>query len=190
MPYLDLLKNHIDITHLPFSDRDSRLLVFQTPGQSRLYVKLADRLTGIEPGIESYRTRPPFIKDVCLVDGYGVPLAFQVASTPYQLTFHTRLGDFALAFQDQRTLSWRIPPGVRAGLSFHVSPQYWAQTLDGGTFKSVRNVTYHANGKIVHNQITPEEGGYKVVFIVEARRDSTITLSVYPELSQSGDFLP
>ncbi len=60
MPYLELLKNHIDITQIPFSDRDSRLLIFQMPGQSRLYVKLADRLTGIEPGIESYLTRPPF----------------------------------------------------------------------------------------------------------------------------------
>ncbi len=58
MPYLELLKNHIDITRLPFSDRDSRLLVFQTPGQSRLYVKVADRMTGIEPGIESYLKCP------------------------------------------------------------------------------------------------------------------------------------
>lgn len=38
-PYLNLLRNHIDITHVPFSDRGSRLLVFQEPGQSWLLVK-------------------------------------------------------------------------------------------------------------------------------------------------------
>jgi len=157
VPYLELLKNHIDITRLPFSDRDSRLLIFQTPGQSRLYVKVADRMTGIEPGIESYLKRPPLINDISLVDGHREPLDFEVSSTPYQLTFHTRAGDFALAFQDLQTLSWRIPPGVKAGLRFHVSPQYWRQTQAGGTFKSIRNVTYYANGQVVHNQITPIE---------------------------------
>jgi putative isomerase len=190
LPYLELLKDRIDITRLPFSDRDSRLLIFQTSGQSRLYVKVADRMTGIEPGIESYLTRPPLINDLCLVDGRGTPLEFEVSSTPYQLAFHTRLGDFGLAFQDIQTLSWLIPPGARAGLRFHVSPQYWQQTQAGGTFKSIRNVTYYANGQIVHNQITPEEGGYTVLFIVQQAADSTITFTVYPEHGHSDEFLP
>jgi putative isomerase len=75
-PYLSLLRNHIDITHVPFSDRGSRLLVFQERGQSRLLVKLAERLTGLQPDIEAYLCRPPFIRDLCLVDEEGEPLNF------------------------------------------------------------------------------------------------------------------
>jgi len=58
-PHLDLLRNHIDITRVPFSDRGSRLLVFKYPNTDRLYVKLAERLTAIQPGLETYRFRPP-----------------------------------------------------------------------------------------------------------------------------------
>lgn len=190
MPYLDLLKNHIDISKLPFSDRGSRLLVFQAPGQSRLYVKLAERLTGLESDLEAYLKRPPFIKDICLVDGQNKPLEFTVMATPYQLTFHTGLGDFGLVFQDRRTLSWKIPPRVNAGLRFHVLPQYWQKTEEGGTFKSIRNVTYTTNGKVVHNQIVPEDGGYMVDFIVHDKDDCTIALTIYPEHGQSGEFQP
>jgi len=42
--YLSLLRNHIDVTHVPFSDRGSRLLVFQKPHHPRadLSVQLFD----------------------------------------------------------------------------------------------------------------------------------------------------
>jgi putative isomerase len=190
LPYLDLLTNHIDIAKLPFSDRGSRLLIFQTPGQNRLYLKLAERLTEMEPGFEAYLNRPPFIKEICLVDEQSTPLDFTITATPYLLTFHTRVGDFGLAFQDRRTLSWSIPPHVKAGLHFHVSPQHWQKTTDGGTFQSVRNVTYQSNGKIVHNQITPKTGGYTVKLIVQAEQDCTIALTIYPEHGQSSEFQP
>jgi putative isomerase len=190
VPYLDLLKNHIDIAKLPFSDRGSRLLIFQTPGQSRLYLKLAERLTEIEPGFEAYLNRAPFIKEICFVDEQGIPLDFTVTTTPYLLTFHTKVGDFGLAFQDSRTLSWKVPSRVKAGLYFHVSPQHWQKTLDGGIFQSIRNVIYHSNGGIVDNQITPKTGGYTVKFIVQAEEDCTISLAIYPEHDQLSEFLP
>ena len=190
MPYLELLENQIDITKLPFSDRGSRLMVFQIPGQSHLYVKLAERLTGIEPGPESYLKRPPFIQNIIFIDGDGEPLDFTVTTTPYMLTFHTQIGDFGLVFQDRRTLSLKVPPNVKAGMRFHVSPQHWQKTSDGGTFKSVRNVTYQTNGKIAYNRISPKNGGYNVKFIVEADEDCTMALTIYPEIGQSGEFMP
>jgi putative isomerase len=190
LPYLDLLKNHIDITKVPFSDRGSRLLIFQTPEHNSLYLKLAERLTGIEPGLESYLNRPPLIRDIYLIDENGSPLEFTITSTPYLLTFRTRIGDFGLTFQDKRTLSWHIPPTVKAGLCFHVSPQHWQKKEDGGSFKSIRNVGYQTNGQIEHNQIIPEDGGYTVKFIVLDDQDCTIMLTIYPELVQGSEFMP
>ncbi len=55
--YNELLKNHIDLTHVPFSDRGSRLLVFKTPEHDTLYIKLAERLTSLQPGLDTYRYR-------------------------------------------------------------------------------------------------------------------------------------
>ena len=184
MPYFDLLTNLIDIAQTPFSDRGSRLLVFKYINKSRLYVKLAERLTSIEPNIEAYLQRPAFITDICLVDGAGSPLEFELATKPDIISFHTKLGEFNLVFQDIRTLSWHIPPETEAGLRFHVSPQYWKRIENGGTFKAVRNVSYFTNGNIKRNKISPRQGGYTVELIVEGGQDTTITITVFPEHSQ------
>ena len=190
MPYIELLKNHIDITHIPFSDRGSRLLVFKSKNKSRLYVKLAERLTGIEPNIEAYLQRPPFITDISLIDEHGTPLDFELTTTPWCLTFQTKIGEFALVFQDRRTLAWRTPPSSTAGLRFHVSPQYWHKNDIGGTFKAIRNVTYHTNGEIQRNKIKPRQGGYTVELIIQNENDGTITITIYPEHGQFGEFQP
>ncbi len=64
LPNLRILRKHIDITKVPFSDRGSRLLVFQMVGAPRLNVKLAERLTSINPNIEAYLSQPPFIDNL------------------------------------------------------------------------------------------------------------------------------
>ncbi len=132
-PNLSLLRNQFDITQVPFSDRGSRLLVYQEPQHSRLFVKLAERLVGLEPGLEAYLRRPPFIRNLCLIDEAGQPLDLQVETNPHVLHFSTRLGDFGLVFQDKHTLAFGLPPHVTAGLRFHVSPQFCRETESGGT---------------------------------------------------------
>ncbi|NLG72889.1 MAG: hypothetical protein GX495_12730 [Chloroflexi bacterium] len=184
-PSLDLLHNHIDITHIPFSDRGSRLLVWQSGGACSLQIKLAERLTTLEADIEAYLRRPPYIHDMCLVDGEGESLPFDVESSPDRLVFHTRIGDFQLVFQDRRTISFGLPAGQRCGLRFHVSPQYFLAGEMGGTFKAVRNLDYLSNAPVVRNRIIPEDGGYRVVIIVDAGEDAAIALKIYPD----NDFL-
>ncbi|UCC85601.1 MAG: hypothetical protein JSV81_12125 [Anaerolineales bacterium] len=188
--YLSLLRNHIDITHVPFSDRGSRLLIFQKPHQSRLLVKLAERLTKVQPDIEAYLRRPPFIRDLCLVDGAGEALEFEVETSPQALYFRTRLGEFGLVFQDKGTLAFGLPPQATAGLRFHVSPQFWEETEGGGIFKAIRNLAYTSNGEAVHNRITPEEGGYLVEFVVQAGDDCAITLAVGEDVDLHHEVLP
>ncbi len=188
--YLNLLRNHIDIARVPFSDRGSRLLVFQVPDQSRLLVKLAERLTELQPGMDAYRRRPPFIRDLCLVDEAGQVLEFEVETSPHLLCLRTRLGDFGLTFQNNQSLAFGLPPQAAAGLRFHVSPQFWEQTESGGVFKSVRNLAYASNGEPIRNEITPEGGGYCVEFVVQAGDDCEITLTVGSEASLSHSIRP
>ncbi len=175
---MNLLRGRIDITHIPFSDRGSRLLIYQEAGESRLYVKLAERLVGLEPGLEAYRFRPPFIYDLTLLDERGDPLEFQTMTYPHALYFQTSQGEFGLVFQERQTLSIGLPAGITAGLRFKVTPQFWHTHEKGGMLKGIRNLVYSTNGEIVHNQIEPTSGSYTVELLVQAASDTAITLTV------------
>src|SRR5512138_2682367 len=142
IPFLELLRNQIDITRVPFSDRGSRLLVYQSPGQSELYVKLAERLADLEPGIDAYMRRPPFIRDLVFTDEKGAALDFEITSGPDVLRFRTRIGEFGLVFQEPRILALGLPPNRIAGVRFKVMPEFRLQTEAGGELKSVRNIGY------------------------------------------------
>src|SRR5690606_470764 len=51
----------------------------------------------------------------------------------------------------------------------------------GGTFKAVRNLDYLSNAPVVRNRIVPEDGGYRVVILVDAGDDAAIALKIYPD---------
>ncbi|HZW02994.1 MAG TPA: trehalase family glycosidase, partial [Anaerolineaceae bacterium] len=158
--------------------------------QCRLYVKLAERLTGLEPNIEAYLRRPPFIHNLAFLDENGDPLDFEVTSSPQVLFFKTKIGDFGLVFQDRRTLSIGMPDNRLSGIRFIVSPQYWQAGPQGGSFKYVRNVSYNTNGQVSSNRIVSQEDGYLVEFCVQATVDTAVTLHISPELSLDHDVLP
>ncbi|HNP85073.1 MAG TPA: hypothetical protein PKK78_02980, partial [Kouleothrix sp.] len=55
-PLLVLLENRIALDRVPFSDRGSRLLVYRERHDLyALYIKLAERLTALTPGLSTYR---------------------------------------------------------------------------------------------------------------------------------------
>ncbi|NLF52277.1 MAG: hypothetical protein GX577_14205 [Leptolinea sp.] len=66
--YFSLLTNHIDIRHVPFSERGSRILVYRYLDQNAIYIRLAERLTNLESNIEAYLNRLPFIQDLFFID--------------------------------------------------------------------------------------------------------------------------
>jgi glycogen debranching enzyme len=188
--YLNLLRNKIDITKVPFSDRGSRLLIYQYPEESRLYIKLAERMSGLEPGLESYLTRPPFIDNLYLIDSDGNELVFDLTTSPDTLYLKTEMGESALIFQDINTISIQVPAEQVAGLRFHVRSAFWYTNDTGGEVKSIRNLGYGTNGEILKNQIHPDAGGFNVEIIVEGCQDCAITLHVSPTLDVSHQTLP
>jgi hypothetical protein len=187
---LNLLRNHIDLTEVPFSDRGSRLLLFQEPGRSRLYIKLAERLTAIEPGLEAYLQRPPFVRDLVLIDEEGDLLDFELETLAHALYFNTRLGDFGLVFQDRQTISFGLPPNVTAGIRFHVMSQFLNTSAEGGVLKSIRNLAYTTNAEVVHNHIIGEGGGFTVDFVVRSGEDSAVTINIRSVPDMNREVLP
>ncbi len=180
--YLSLLRNHIDINNVPFSDRGSRLLVLQDKQSSSFYIKLAERLTTIQPDIEAYLRRPPFIQDFFLLDENGEELDFTLTTYPHVVHIQTAPGDFALVFQDEKTIALGLPPQSTVGVRFHVQPQFWETTEGGGVFKGVRNLVYTSSCETVRNEIMPDKGGYTVEYIVRAAGDSAITITISDEV--------
>jgi hypothetical protein len=171
-PQLNLLRNRIDITRVPFSDRGSRLLVFN------------------QPGLETYRFRPPYIQDLCFIDEEGMPLTYHLTTYPHALFFQTRLGVFTLAFQKGDTLALGLPPGLLAGIRFRVSTQMWQQSDDGGSLKAVRNLAYRTNGRVRKNELGLEREAYLIQFVVEGGDDVAIYLNIRGDLQLDGEPAP
>ena len=189
-PFLSLLRNQLDITQVPFSDRGSRILIYKYPDKDQLFIKLAERLIGLQPGIEAYLQRPPFICDLTLVDENGQPLDFELETSPQAVYFRTRIGEFGLVFQDRRTMSFGLPTNTSAGLRFQASPEIWIQKVQGGELKTVRNVSWSTNGTTLKNQVTRHEGGHQVEFMVQGGDDLVITIHISSLISLEHEVLP
>ena len=177
-PNLNMLRNQLDYSRVPFSDRGSRLMVFQAMDKSEFYIKLAERLTDVEPGIETYLKRPPFINHLCLIDENGNELAFEVTSYPNVIYMSTELGDFSLVFREDHGIVFGLPAGITAGIRFHVSVQICKIVETGGKIITVRDFAYASNAESVLNQATPEKSGYTIEFIVKANNDCAISLTI------------
>jgi putative isomerase len=187
---LTLLRNQIDYTSVPFSDRGSRLLIFLEPENCQLSVRLAERLTALDADIEAYLNRAPFIHQLCFLDEDSQIVDYETITYPHVIYFNTHHGDFALVFQDTNALAFGLPPNKVSGIRFHVSPQFWKATGQGGEFKSIRNLTYTTNGEVIQNQITPEKGGYTVTFIVKAGDDCTVGINIGSVLTPQDEIQP
>jgi glycogen debranching enzyme len=190
-PFLRLLADRIRLENVPFSDRGSRLLVYASRStHSTLYLKLAERLTALTPGLSVYRNRPPFIQSLRLVDGDERPLDFTLTSYPHAAVFQTSVGEFVLTFQDERTLAFGLPSGVPCGIRFLVLPDLARPDASGGEFKSVRNCAYSTNGTVVLNRVEDSGAGYEVTLVAEGDADTAITLHVQGGLELNRAVVP
>ena len=177
-PKLTMLRNQLDYTRVPFSDRGSRLMVFKKTDEPKFYIKLAERLTSVEPGIETYLQRPPFIDHLSLIDENGRVLDFEMTSYPNVIYMSTSVGDFSLVFRRDQGIVFGLPAGITAGIRFHVTVQLCKVMSSGGEIVAVRDFFYESNAEPVFNQITAEKGGHRVDFIVKANNDCSISLTI------------
>ena len=178
--YLGLLRNQIDITRVPFSDRGSRIMVFQIPGTSRLYIKLAERLMDLEPGLEDYFHRPPFIDDLRLVDADGNGLDFHLSTSADNLQFRTSIGEFQLVFQDQNTLAFGLPPKKSCGVYFRIREEYLKKNQLTGEPIAIRSLDFATNSHDVMNWTATAGDGIEVKLIVLSNDDCALTLHIGP----------
>lgn len=174
------LANRIDLTHVPFTERGSRLLLFRRDHE--LYIRLAERWVRQESIYGNYRQRAPILNHLMLLDANGKPLEFTTESTAYSVDTLTALGAFTWIYLDAETLLIRLPPGT-FGFSFDCMSEQERTDRRGGMLHGVRNIAYTTDARILENTITSI--GYtefQVRLMLEADADCVLLLNVTPRL--------
>ncbi len=184
-PYLELLKDRIDLDRIPFSERGSRLRVFRAG--RHFQVRLAERWSKIDKRISGYRDRPPLIDRWQLLDGDGQPLDFELTTYPHCLECRTAIGVFTLMFADPETLLLHLPPGS-CGISLTARMDQAQTDRRGGILRMTgdirRNIAYTTNARVLRNEIQPLEGGQvqQIGLHLDASSSSAFLLNITPRL--------
>ena len=186
----DLLRDKIDITQVPFSDRGSRLLIFKQDDESRLVLKLAERLTRLDPALEAHVHRPPFIRDLCLLGPNGEILDFSVEASPALLAFQTQAGKFELAFQDECTLAFGLPANSTSGIRFTVQQEHYQVSDPDGETRPLRVVSYATNGDLVQNRTSSAASDDTIEILVRGQDDRTLQLHIGDAVVASSTIAP
>lgn len=183
--YLNLLKNRINLHQIPFSERGSRLLIFQKNGY--LTFRLAERWFKREGQLAAYRNRPPLIDQWYFMDVDGNPLNTNVTTYPHRIDFETRLGTFSLAFVDIETVLITLPP-AQCMIKFTANLDKIQIDRRGGVLRLTgdirRNVAYTTNARIVSHLATPLGTENQVVHLhLDASDgDKSLLLNITPRL--------
>ena len=183
-PYLQLLKNRVDLSEVPFTERGSRLLVLREP--SGLSVRLAERWFKADPRLSAYRERPPLLQKFNFTDGDGNRLEFTPITYPHRVDFQTQVGLFSLTFSDAETLVIRLPKSA-CGITFLANVNQGQTDRRGGTLHVTgnirRNIAYTTNRAIRRNEIGPDGENHLSVSIQVAEGEpSVMLLNLTPRL--------
>jgi len=184
-PYLELLKNRINLRQIPFSDRGSRLLVFRS--DDHFQVRLAERWHKADQTLSGYRERGPLINDWGFTDAEGRPLAFSLTTYPHRIDCQTDSGIFTLAFVDSETILLTLPKGT-IGINFTAAMDQVQADRRGGVLRLTgnirRNIAYTTNARILRNEIESVQENHlsRIHLRVESNGDSLFMLNITPRL--------
>jgi len=176
-PQLDLMRNAIDLDLIPYSDRGSRLMIFRDT-DDRFLVRLAERLTGIDPGIEAYLKRAPFIDQLAIIDENGAEIPYVLTWNPYGVRLETIVGKFHLLIDSSDRLVIGIPDGARAGVRFRCNNGFYRETLENGIQKPVRELSWQVKGTVYSQKSWQEDGSYWLEVLLAAGTNCAFALTI------------
>jgi glycogen debranching enzyme len=183
-PYLELLKNRIDLKKIPFTERGSRILLFY--GDNQFSVKMAERWQKRDPRLSGYRERPPLVDEWAFTDDEGNLLNLTLTTYPHFVECQTRLGAFTISFLDTETLVIGLPL-ARCGVRFRANLDQAQTDRRGGILRLTgdirRNVAYTSNAPILTNGQEAQDGQQIVRLAVDASEGGrAVLLNFTPRL--------
>ncbi len=183
-PYLEMLKNRVNLFKVPFSDRGSRLMVFRK--NHHLSVRLAERWFKLDNQLSGYRSREPIVNEWTLTDANGAALPIETTTYPHCVEIHNANGLYQLVFVDQETLLMTLPAGVH-GVRFRVSTADETQPdRRGGVLRLNRAIrraiAYTTDAHILQHDIHENNGGRLVELRLDCPGGGRLMLNITPRL--------
>jgi hypothetical protein len=184
-PFLDLLKDRIDLGRIPFSERGSRLMVFR--GNSHLIVRLAERWFRLDGQLSSYRQRPAIVDEWKLTDADGRPVPMTLTTYPHRVDASTPVGCFSLLFVDPETLLLTLPPEA-CGMSFVARVDQAQADRRGGVLRLTgdirRSVVYTTNAGLLQNTVNSPDDAFQTVTLRFPATDGSraVLINITPRL--------
>jgi len=178
---VDRLHNRIDLTHIPFTDRGTRLLLFME--HDAVSIRLAERWVKWERQVGHYRQRPPMIERLTISDAEGTQCTLSPDTFPHVAGLNTTIGRFEWIFVDAETLMLRLPEG-RFRLSCIIHAERAATDRRGVTLHGKRNVALTTNAVIEANTIAQiSEELFESHLTLTAGRGQVLLVNITPRLA-------
>ncbi len=178
-----MLKNRVNLTKVPFSERSSRLMFFRT--EDRFAVRLAERWFKLDGQLASYRKREPIVSNWTLTDSTGNALPFTTTTYPHCVEISNANGTYRLVFVDTETLLLTLPPGEH-GLRFRANLDDVQTDRRGGILRLTgnirRNIAYTTNARIVEQRVEANGSGNTVDLRLECAEGARLLLNITPRL--------
>lgn len=184
-PYLDLLRNRINLRQIPFSDRASRLMLFRS--NQHFTIRLAERWFKLQGQLAAYRERPPLIENWGFTDAEGALLDFKLTTYPHRLDCSSRVGTFSITFVDAETLLIALPAHT-CGMTFDANLDNVLPDRRGGVLRLIgdirRNVAYTTDARILkHDVRSLDARNQSVTLQLDASEGNrSIVLNITPRL--------
>jgi putative isomerase len=192
-PFCRLLKDRIDLYHVPFSERSSRMMVFAEdlrPGVPGLFIRLAERWEKQQEKFGDYRQRRPIVERMVFIGPDGEPLPVSFTAYPHAVFFHTPRGTIGMTFNDPEALYFSLPP-ESIGFQFVAQAETARADRRGGILRGVRNLAYTTNARLRLNQIESAGPGlFRITFRVEPTPDAAVLLNITPRLGFNRSLRP
>ncbi len=178
--FLELLKDRIDLTHIPFSDRMARMMLFRQ--DNSFYIRLAERWEKQQEQMGHYRQRHPIVDDFEIIAPGGQALPVTLTTYPHQLILDTPLGPIECAFADPETFYFALP-ARSIGFRLTVQAERASPDRRGATFHGVRNTACTFNLPLRECRVTSKEKGmWQAEFVTEERYGAGMLLNISPRL--------
>lgn len=156
-PTLELLRDRINLTTIPFSERGSRLMLFRN-GDS-LSIRLAERWYKLDGQLSTYRKRKPIVSDLAFTDADGNLLPLEQSTLPNEIALTTPQGTISILFADGESLLFLLPAGT-IGVTFASTLNLATCDRRGGILRMEgdirRNIAWTTDAHILANSAVAE----------------------------------
>ncbi|MBI2952751.1 MAG: hypothetical protein HYY30_00420 [Chloroflexi bacterium] len=177
--YFDILRDRLDISAVPFSERGSRILV-GTDRDGGLAVRMAERWPHLEKKLGGHRDRSPLIARIEPADDAGRALPFRLVTWPHLLRLETSVGSFEVFFGDRETL-YICLPSRGCGLSCSIMAERFVADDLGGTFDTPRLLAITADSYVTSLRVGPRTEGHRSCFVDSPDGHATVLAIHIPE---------